>query len=80
MSIITLTTDYGLKDHFAGILQGDDNMRSNTLHFEGEVFLDNLSLPGPGALKKGDVLEFRLWCIDNYGTQVEQFHRYVLEQ
>ncbi len=71
---------YTVNGQFAGILQGDENMRSNTLNFEGEVFIDNLALPGPGTLKKGDAIEFRLWCIDNYGTEVQQYHRFVLEQ
>ena len=44
-----------------------------------EVEIDNLVLPGPGQLQAGDVIEFRLWAIDNCGTVLEQFHRYVLE-
>jgi hypothetical protein len=71
---------YSVNDHFAGILQGDENTHTNSLLFDGEVFINNLDLPGPGTLAKGDVVEFRLWCRDNYGTEVEQFHRYVLEQ
>jgi hypothetical protein len=71
---------YTVNGQFAGILQGDENMRSNTLHFDGEIFIKNLTLPGPGTFKKGDAIEFRLWCIDNFGTQVQQYHRFVLEQ
>lgn len=70
---------YTVNGHFGGILEGAENTRTNSLFFDGEIFLDNLDLPGPGSLGKGDVVEFRLWCIDNYGTQLEQFHRYVLE-
>ena len=71
---------YFVNDNFGGLLQGDENTHINSLMFEGDVYIGNLSLPGPGSLKKGDVVEFRLWCIDNYGTQMEQFHRFVLEQ
>lgn len=70
---------YTVNNHFGGILQGDEHSRTNSLQFEGEVRIGNLTLPGPGSLGEGDVVEFRLWCIDNYGTQVEQFHRFVLE-
>lgn len=71
---------YFVNDNFGGLLQGDENTHINSLRFEGDVYIGNLSLPGPGSLEKGDVVEFRLWCIDNYGTQMEQFHRFVLEQ
>lgn len=71
---------YFVNDNFAGVLQGDENTRTNSLQFNGEIFIGNLNLPGPGVLEKGDVIEFRLWCIDNFGTQVEQFHRFVLEE
>jgi hypothetical protein len=71
---------YTVNNKFGGILQGDENTRTNSLTFEGEVFIQNLTLPGPGSLEDGDVVEFRLWCIDNCGTQVEQFHRYVIEE
>lgn len=70
---------YFVNDNFAGVLQGAENTHTNTLQFNGEIYIDNLSLPGPGVLGKGDVVEFRLWCIDNFGTQVEQFYRFVLE-
>ncbi len=71
---------YFVNDNFGGLLHGDENTHINSLMFEGDVYIGNLSLPGPGSLKKGDVVEFRLWCIDNFGTQMEQFHRFVLEQ
>lgn len=71
---------YFVNDEFGGILQGAENVSINSLLFDGEIYIANLSMPGPGILNKGDVVEFRLWCIDNYGTQVEQFHRYVIEE
>jgi hypothetical protein len=71
---------YSVNGHFAGVLQSDESTHTNSLTFEGEVFIGNLSLPGPGTLGKGDVVEFRLWCIDNYGTQLEQLHRFVVEE
>lgn len=70
---------YAVNGAFGGILQGDENNRSNTVNLDAEVFIDNLWVPGPGQLQPGDVIEFRLWAIDNWGTQLEQTHRYVLE-
>ena len=71
---------YYVNGSYAGLLQGDERTHTNSMHFEAEIFIANLDLPGPGSLEKGDVVEFRLWCIDNFGTEVEQFHRFVLEQ
>ena len=70
---------YTVNDVFGGILQGDEGIRSNTVTLDAEVAIDNLNAPGPGQFEPGDVIEFRLWAIDNYGTQVEQYHRFVLE-
>lgn len=70
---------YTVNGAFGGILQGDERLNSNTVNLDAEIFIGNLTLPGPGQLQPGDVVEFRLWAIDNYGTQLEQFHRYVLE-
>ena len=70
---------YTVNGAFAGILQGDENRSSNTVSLNAEVFIDKLQLPGPGQLQPGDVIEFRLWAIDNRGTQLEQTHRFVLE-
>ena len=70
---------YTVNDVFGGILQGDEGIRSNTVNLDAEVAIDNLNAPGPGQFEPGDVIEFRLWAIDNYGTQVEQYHRFVLE-
>lgn len=70
---------YTVNGQFAGVLIGDENAHSNTIGADIEVEIDNLVLPGPGQLQAGDVIEFRLWAIDNCGTVLEQFHRYVLE-
>ena len=71
---------YFVNDQFGGVIQGDEQVSINTLLFDGEVRISQLNLPGPGTLGKGDVIEFRLWCIDNYGTEVEQYHRFVIEE
>lgn len=70
---------YTVNGAFGGILRGDEGIRSNTVSLEAEVFIGKLALPGPGTLHPGDVVEFRFWAYDNYGVQVEQFHRFVLE-
>lgn len=70
---------YRVNGHFAGVLQGDENANSNGVTLDAEVFIDELTLPGPGTLQPGDVIEFRVWAIDNHGLELEQFHRYVLE-
>ncbi|MCC6279829.1 MAG: hypothetical protein IT262_04465 [Saprospiraceae bacterium] len=70
---------YTVNGQFAGVLLGDENARSNSISADIEVVIDNLVLPGPGQLQAGDVIEFRLWAIDNCRTELEQFHRYVLE-
>jgi hypothetical protein len=71
---------YSVNNQYAGLLQSAENVRTNSLFLTADVYLDNLALPGPGTLEKGDVVEFRLWCSDNFGTQIEQFHRFVLEE
>ena len=70
---------YTVNGHFVGILQGDEHTNSNGITLDAEVFIDQLHLPGPGTLQSGDVVEFRVWAIDNHGTELEQFHRFVLE-
>lgn len=71
---------YFVNDNFGGILRGDDFIETNSLFFDAEVAIGNLALPGPGALGKGDVVEFRLWARDNHGTELEHTHRYVIEE
>jgi hypothetical protein len=71
---------YTVNNQFGGILQGDEGIHSNTLSFRADVLMNNLPNPGPGILEEGDVVEFRLWCIDNFGTEIQQFHRFVLEE
>jgi hypothetical protein len=89
--IAVLTTDsdqhltewdfsYFVNDNFAGLLQGDENIHLNSLLFDADVYIGNLALPGPGSLGEGDVVEFRLWCRDNFGTELEHTYRFVLEE
>jgi hypothetical protein len=70
---------YNINGKFGETLQGDDD-NSNTVGFNAEVFIDRLRTPGGKKLVKGDVVEFRIWAIDNDGTEVEQNHRYILEE
>lgn len=71
---------YYVNGTYGGLLRGDDYIQTNSLFFDAEIFIDNLALPGPGGLAKGDVVEFRVWARDNHGTELEQTHRYVIEQ
>lgn len=70
---------YTVNGAFGGVLQGDRNIRSNTVNLEAEVFIGNLPIPFSDGWQPGDVLQFRLWAIDNHGEQVERLHRFVLE-
>ncbi len=70
---------YYVNNNYGGLLRGDDNIQTNSLFFDAEVLIGNLSLPGQGGLQKGDVIEFRLWARDNLGTELEHVHRYVIE-
>ncbi len=70
---------YTVNGHFVGILQGDERTNSNGVTLDAEVLIDELALPGSGTLQPGDVVEFRVWATDNHGIEVEQFHRFVLE-
>lgn len=70
---------YTVNGAFAGVLEGDSGIRSNTVNLDAEIVIGNLPLPFTGGLLPGDVIEFRLWAVDNWGTSVEQTHRYVLE-
>ena len=71
---------YYVNDQFGGVLRGDDHLVTNSLFFDAEIIIGNLTLPGPGALEQGDVVEFRLWARDNHGTELEHTHRYVIEE
>jgi hypothetical protein len=70
---------YFINDDFGGVLLGDENIQSNTVTFDADVTIGNLAFPGPGSLQKGDVVEFRVWARDNFGTELERTHRFVLE-
>lgn len=71
---------YFVNENFGGILRGDEYTETNSLFFDAEVVIGNLLVPGAGALKEGDVVEFRLWARDNHGTELERRHRYVIEE
>lgn len=71
---------YFVNENFGGILRGDEYTETNSLFFDAEVVIKNLLIPGAGTLKKGDVIEFRLWARDNHGTELERLHRYVIEE
>ena len=70
---------YTVNGIFGGVLHGDSGIHSNEVNLDAEVVIGNLPLPFAGFLLPGDVVEFRLWAVDNWGTSVEQYHRYVLE-
>ncbi|MFN0015973.1 MAG: hypothetical protein ACKVU2_15625 [Saprospiraceae bacterium] len=70
---------YSVNGKFGDVLDSDSGLRSNTINFNGEALIKNLWLPFPGGLMPGDVVAFRLWARDNFGEQVEQEYRYVLE-
>jgi hypothetical protein len=70
---------YSVNGAFVGVLQGDSNIRNNSVNLDAEIAIGNLPLPFAGGLLPGDVIEFRFWAVDNWGQQVEQTHRYVLE-
>lgn len=70
---------YEVNGAFGGVLHGAEGIRSNTVSLDAEILIGNLWLPGPGQLKPGDVIEFHLWATDNWGEQVQQNYRFVLE-
>ena len=71
---------YYVNNIYGGLLRGDDHIETNSLFFDAEIIIGNLALPISGGLQPGDVVEFRLWARDNYGTELEHTHRYVIEQ
>jgi len=71
---------YTVNGKFGGILLGDDHAHSNSITANLEIAFDKLALPGPGQLSKGDVVEFRLWAIDNHDTELERYHRHIIEE
>lgn len=70
---------YTVNGAFGGVLDGDSGIRSNSVNLDAEVAIGNLPLPFAGSLLPGDVIEFRLWAVDDQGISIEQTHRYVLE-
>lgn len=78
--IIEWDFSYFVNDNFGGILRGDEHIQTNSLFFDAEVVIGNLTVPSAGFLGQGDVVEFRLWARDNHGTELERIHRYVIEE
>jgi len=70
---------YSVNGTFGNVLDGDTGANSNSITFNADIAVKNLWLPFSGGLLPGDVVAFHLWVKDNYGTQVEQEYRYVLE-
>lgn len=70
---------YSVNGTFGNVLDGDAGISSNSITFNADIAVKNLWLPFSGGLLPGDVVAFHLWVKDNYGTQVEQEYRYVLE-
>ena len=70
---------YSVNGSFGDVLEGDADIASNSVTFNADIAIKNLWLPFPGGLLPGDVVAFRLWAVDNYGTRVEQEYRFVLE-
>ena len=71
---------YSVNDKFVGVLRSDNHNKSNSVQLDADVAIGNLALPFSGPLLPGDVIEFRIWARDNRGTEVEQLHRYVIEE
>lgn len=70
---------YSVNGTFGKVLDGDAGISSNSITFDADIAVKNLWLPFSGGLLPGDVVAFHLWVKDNYGTQVEQEYRFVLE-
>ncbi|MBX2891380.1 MAG: hypothetical protein KF734_10660 [Saprospiraceae bacterium] len=70
---------YYVNGAFGGVLQSDRNLRSNSVTLDAGITIKNLSLPRPGPLKPGDVIEFQFWAKDNWGEHEERRYRYMLE-
>ncbi len=69
---------YFVNGQFAGVLDGDEGIRSNSINMDGLVRLAFLDQPGPGVIDPGDRLEFRFWAVDNWGTQLERTYEVVV--
>ena len=71
---------YSVDGKFGGVLTGDEGIHSNGLSINADVHIDELSYPGGGPLQAGDGLEFRVWARDRFGTQVEKFYSFFIEE
>ena len=70
---------YFVNGSFGGVLLGDDRTNANSVTAQLDVTPRYLQGPGQTVIKPGDIIEFRLWAIDNHGTQLEQFHTIALQ-
>ena len=70
---------YFVNDNYAGLIDGDENILTNTLNIEAIIGIYNLNFPGPGTFQPGDVISFRFWAVDNWGTQIEEYYDFILE-
>ncbi|MEZ4918143.1 MAG: hypothetical protein R2792_03465 [Saprospiraceae bacterium] len=70
---------YFVNDTYGGLLDGAENIGTNTLNVNAVIGIEFLNFPGPGTFQPGDRIEFRFWAIDNHGTQVERYYDYFLE-
>lgn len=70
---------YTVNGVFAGILDADNNLRSNEVNLTAIVDFAPLEAPGNRLVLPGDRVEFFFWAADNFGTQIEQSHRVILQ-
>jgi len=70
---------YFVNGVFGGVLLGDNHANANSISAELEIIPRFLGSPTSEPIQAGDVVSFRLWAIDNYGTQLEQFHTISLQ-
>ncbi len=68
---------YFVNGAFAGVLLSDYDANANSI--TANLDITPKYLKGPEPLQPGDVLEFRLWAIDNHGTELEEFHTVTLQ-
>lgn len=70
---------YYVNGNFAGVLDGDENISSNSVNIDAIVALEFLNFPGPGSFLPGDELVFSFWAVDNFGTSLQRDYSFVLE-
>lgn len=62
---------------FVGVLLGDTNADANSVTANLEIVPRFLETPQP--LKPGDLIEFRLFAVDNFGTELSAGYSFRLE-